>query len=43
MTVRVVVAGATGWVGKALIPAILAADDLELAGAVARSAAEQPA
>lgn len=39
MTVRVVVAGATGWVGKALIPAILAADDLELAGAVARSAA----
>ena len=36
---RVVVAGATGWVGKALVPAILAADDLTLAGGVARSAA----
>ena len=39
MTIRVVMAGATGWVGKALIPAIMAADGLELAGAVARSAA----
>lgn len=39
MTIRVVMAGATGWVGKALIPAIMAADDLELAGAVARGAA----
>lgn len=39
MAIRVVMAGATGWVGKALIPAIMAADDLELAGAVARSAA----
>jgi 4-hydroxy-tetrahydrodipicolinate reductase len=32
-------AGATGWVGKALVPAIMAVDDLELAGAVARNAA----
>jgi 4-hydroxy-tetrahydrodipicolinate reductase len=32
-------AGATGWVGKALIPAIMAADGLELAAAVARGAA----
>lgn len=39
MVVRVVVAGATGWVGKALVPAIVAADDLRLVGAVARSAA----
>jgi 4-hydroxy-tetrahydrodipicolinate reductase len=39
MTIRVVMAGATGWVGKALVPAIMGADDLELAGAVARSAA----
>ena len=38
MAIRVVMAGATGWVGKALIPAIMAADDLELAGAVARGA-----
>ncbi len=39
MAIRVVVAGATGWVGKALVPAILGAGDLELAGAVARGAA----
>jgi len=39
MAIRVVMAGATGWVGKALVPAIMAADDLELAGAVARGAA----
>jgi 4-hydroxy-tetrahydrodipicolinate reductase len=39
MSLGVVVAGATGWVGEALIPAIAAADDLFLAGAVARSAA----
>lgn len=39
MVVRVVVAGATGWVGKALVPALLASGDLRLAGAVARSAA----
>lgn len=39
MTTSVVIAGATGWVGKALVPAVLAAEDLALAGAVARSAA----
>ena len=36
---RVCVAGATGWVGSSLLPAILAADDLELVGAVSRGAA----
>lgn len=39
MPLRIVVAGATGWVGRALVPAIAAASDLELAAAVARSAA----
>ena len=39
--IRVVMAGATGWVGRALVPAIVAAPDLELAGAVARKAAGQ--
>lgn len=43
MTIRVVMSGATGWVGKALIPAILAQDDMALAGAVARNAAGQDA
>lgn len=38
MTV-VCVAGATGWTGRAVAEAILAAPDLELGGAVARSAA----
>lgn len=32
-------AGATGWTGRALVPAVLAADDLRLVSAVARSAA----
>jgi 4-hydroxy-tetrahydrodipicolinate reductase len=36
MTIRVVVAGATGWTGSALVKAIAAADDLTLAAAVAR-------
>ncbi|MGD9914293.1 MAG: 4-hydroxy-tetrahydrodipicolinate reductase [Rhizobiaceae bacterium] len=36
---RIVLAGATGWVGKALVAAVHAAPDLELAGAVSRSAA----
>jgi len=40
---RIVVAGATGWVGKALVQAIAAADDLTLAGAVSRNAAGQDA
>src|SRR5690554_6664096 len=39
MAIRVVMAGATGWVGRAMIPAILAQDDMTLAGAVARNAA----
>ncbi len=43
MTVRIIVAGATGWVGKALVGAIAAADDLVLAGAVARGAAGKDA
>jgi 4-hydroxy-tetrahydrodipicolinate reductase len=36
---RICVAGVTGWVGRALVPAILAADDLRLTAAVSRSAA----
>lgn len=36
---RIVVAGATGWVGRALVAAIEEAKDLTLAGAVARSTA----
>ncbi len=39
--IAVVVAGATGWVGSALVPAILAAPDLQLVGAVARRHAGQ--
>lgn len=41
--IRILVAGATGWVGKALIAAIDAADDLVLAGAVSRGAAGRDA
>ena len=41
--IRVVVAGATGWTGRALVAAILKSDDLTLAGAVARSAAGRDA
>jgi 4-hydroxy-tetrahydrodipicolinate reductase len=33
--------GATGWVGKALVPAILAQGDMQLAGAVSRTAGGQ--
>jgi len=36
MTIRVCVAGATGWTGSAVTRAILAASEFELAGAVAR-------
>ena len=39
MTMRVIVAGATGWTGSAVARAVLASEDLVLAGAVARSAA----
>jgi 4-hydroxy-tetrahydrodipicolinate reductase len=35
----VCIAGATGWTGRALVDAVLAADDLELVSAVARSTA----
>ena len=41
MAIRVVMAGATGWVGKALVPAIALQDDMQLAGAVSRRAAGQ--
>ncbi|WP_237153990.1 4-hydroxy-tetrahydrodipicolinate reductase [Oryzibacter oryziterrae] len=41
MTIRVVVAGATGWTGSAVAKAVLAAEDLDLVGAVARSVAGQ--
>jgi 4-hydroxy-tetrahydrodipicolinate reductase len=37
--IRVCLAGATGWVGRGLAPAIAAAEDLELTGAVSRSQA----
>ncbi|MEA2537015.1 MAG: 4-hydroxy-tetrahydrodipicolinate reductase [Chloroflexota bacterium] len=37
--IRICLAGATGWVGESLVPAIDAAPDLELVGAVARRAA----
>ena len=43
MPIRVVMSGATGWVGKALIPAIVAEKEMALAGAVARNAAGQDA
>jgi 4-hydroxy-tetrahydrodipicolinate reductase len=36
---RVCIAGATGWTGRALVQGVLAAPDLELTSAVARSAA----
>jgi len=36
--IRVCVAGATGWVGRSLVPAIVAAPDVELVGAVSRAA-----
>jgi 4-hydroxy-tetrahydrodipicolinate reductase len=36
---RICIAGATGWTGRALVDGVLAAADLELSGAVARSAA----
>jgi 4-hydroxy-tetrahydrodipicolinate reductase len=43
MTTRIILAGATGWVGKALVAAIAASDDLQLVGAVARNAAGRDA
>jgi len=41
--IRVVLAGATGWVGRALLPAIVASSDLKLVAAVSRSAAGKDA
>jgi 4-hydroxy-tetrahydrodipicolinate reductase len=37
--IRVCVAGSTGWTGSAIVPAVQAADDLELVGCVSRSRA----
>ena len=42
MTIRVCVAGATGWAGSSLTRAIIAAEDMELVGAVSRSHAARP-
>ena len=39
MTLKVCLAGATGWVGRALVAAVAQAGDLALVGAVARQAA----
>ena len=41
--IRVVIAGATGWTGSALVKGVVAAPDMELVGAVARKAAGQDA
>src|SRR5690606_29384427 len=41
--IRVIIAGATGWVGKALVAAVQEAPDLALVAAVARSAAGRDA
>lgn len=41
MTLSVCVAGATGWTGRAVAEAVLAADDVQLRSAVSRSAAGQ--
>src|ERR1700722_17135431 len=41
MSIRVCVAGATGWVGRALAPALRDRADLRLSAAVARAAAGQ--
>ncbi len=43
MTTRIVLGGATGWVGRVLVAAVAKADDLELAGAISRSAAGRDA
>ena len=39
--IRVCIAGATGWVGRALVPAVTSADDMRLMSAVSRSSAGQ--
>jgi 4-hydroxy-tetrahydrodipicolinate reductase len=42
MTIKVCLAGATGWAGSALAKAIYAADDMELVGGVSRKQAGRP-
>ncbi|QIB33461.1 4-hydroxy-tetrahydrodipicolinate reductase [Ancylobacter pratisalsi] len=37
MSLRIILAGATGWVGRALVPALAAAPDLDLVAAISRS------
>ena len=39
MTIEIIIAGATGQVGRELVPATLAAEHMELAGVVSRTAA----
>ena len=39
MTIRIIVAGATGWTGSAVAKGVLDADDMALVGAVSRAAA----
>jgi len=39
MAIRVIVAGATGWTGSAVARGVLAAEDMQLVGAVSRAAA----
>jgi len=41
MTIRVIIAGATGWTGSALVQGVAAAPDMRLVGAVARKSAGQ--
>ena len=41
--IRVVLAGVTGWVGRALLPAIVASNDLKLVAAMSRKAAGRDA
>ena len=41
MTIRMCVAGATGWTGSAVVKAIAQASDMQLVSAIARKAAGQ--
>ncbi|MDQ4060254.1 MAG: 4-hydroxy-tetrahydrodipicolinate reductase, partial [Pseudomonadota bacterium] len=43
MSIAVTIVGATGWVGRALVQAVVGAPDLRLAAAVARGAAGEDA
>ena len=40
--IKVCMSGASGWVGKAMVPAIMESDDMELVGAVSRKYAGKP-